>query len=159
MSKIFSITLLVLFLLTACAPASETVATPTPVGFIAPSIEVVDKFYKTIDDAQMKEDLLVSWNMLTFEFQCSPKIAPNCDTSKFQDKWWQVEVAYKLYDCGDNVVIAEETHSPRGDALPSTSATPKFTLFKVVSTEDGLLIDNISSVQALEDDCVLVSQN
>ena len=64
-------------------------------------------------------------------------------------------MVYKLYDCGDNVVIAEEMRYPRSDASPSTPAALKFSRFKLKQTEDGLLIDDISPAQAPGDGCVL----
>jgi hypothetical protein len=153
-------TLLLIVLLGACAPAPTPAPTSTSAVAITVSpVEVVDKFYKIINEAQTETEVLAAYNLFTNEAMCSPKIAANCDTSKFQNKWWQVKVTYKLYDCGDNVVIAEETRYPRDPSAPSTPAAPKFSRFKLAPTEDGLLIDDISPAQAPGDGCSLAIES
>lgn len=153
--------LLLIVLLSACAPASKPVPISTPASPIISPVEVVDNFYKKINEAQTETEILAAYNMFTNEAMCNPKIAANCDTTKFQNKWWQVKVTYKLYDCGDNVVIAEEIRYSRDPSAPSTPDAPKFSRFKLVQTEEGLLIDDLSLAQAVADGCILAlkSQN
>lgn len=156
MKRIFPFTLLFVFSITACAPATEPVPTPTPVGFTAPSVEVIDTFYTSINNAQTQDDLFVSWDLLTNEAQCNPR--EKCELSNFQKKWWESKAAYKLYDCGPNYVIAEETRYSRNDGSLSTPAPPKFWRYQLVETADGLMIKDISGTQSPGDDCVLVSE-
>ena len=159
MSTPLRFSLLLIVFLSACAPASTPVPTSAPVDSMASPADIVEKFYKTINDAQTKDDLLSAFTLITNEAVCSPKIAPNCDTSKFQEKWWQVKVVYKLYACGEDVVIAEESRYPRDPSAPSTPIAPRFSRFTVAQTEDGLLIAEISPTQALEDGCVLAIES
>lgn len=128
MKWILLCTLLFVFFLSACAPASEPVPTPTPVGFKAPYVELVDTFYKIINNTQTKDDLFESWDMLTNEAQCNPR--EKCEYANFQIKWQDSKAAYKLYDCGSNRVIVEETRYPRRDSSPLTSAVSRFWVIK-----------------------------
>ena len=159
MKTILRFTLLLIVLLSACAPVSMPVSTSTPTDPMVTSVEAVDNFYKKINEAQTEMELLVAYNMFTNEAMCSPKIAANCDTFKFQDRWWPVKVAYKIYDCGDNVVIAEETRSPRDPNVPATPDAPRYSRFKLVQSETGLLIDDLSLTKAPGDGCVLALES
>ena len=154
MSKILLCLPLFVFSLSACAPAPEPASTPTSVGFTAPSVELVDTFYKIINNAQTKDDLFESWDMLTNEAQCNPR--EKCEYANFQKKWQDSKTANKLYDCGSNSVIVEETRYPRSDNSPLSSVASRFWRYQMVETENGLMIKNISGTQAPGDDCVLI---
>jgi len=154
MNKIFLL-LCILVLIPSCAPTSTPVPTSTPDGLISPSVEVVDKFYKTINEAQKEEDLWAAYMMLTTEAMCSPYIFAYCEPSSFQKKWWKSKVAYKLYDCGDNVVIAEETRYPRGDDSLDNSSASRLSRFKLTQTEEALLISDVSFTPSIAEGCVL----
>lgn len=155
MRKIVFFTLSLLFSFAACAPATDPVPTSTPVGYVAPAVEVVDKFYKAINEAQTEADLLVPFNMLTTIAMCNYRIVPYCDATMFQTKWWKLKVTYKLYDCGNNDVISEEMLYPRSDSSPSTPAAPKFWRYELVQNEEGGLINDITATQTPGEGCVL----
>jgi hypothetical protein len=152
--------LLFFALVTSCAPTPVPVylptLAPTLVGFISASVETVDTFYKNINGAQSEADVLLAFNLLTTQAMGNPKIVPLGDVSKFQDKWWKLRVSYKLYDCGANVVFAEEIFYPRSDSSPVTPTLPHFLRFDLMQSEEGILISNITLADAPGEGCVLV---
>lgn len=154
MNKIVLFMLSFLLFFTACAPALTS--TPAPLKSTSTFVETVDAFYRKINEAQSKEDLLLAFNLLTTMAMGNPKIVPLGDVSKFQDKWWELKVSYKLYDCGENVVFAEETLYPRSDSSPVTPTAPHFMRFDLMQSEEGTLIDNITRADAPREGCVLV---
>jgi hypothetical protein len=115
----------------------------------------VDKFYTTINEAQKEEDLYAAYMLLTIEAMCNPYLFATCEPTVFQAKWWKLKVTYKLYDCGENVVIAEETRYPRSGALPGTPSAPKLSRFTLAQTDDGFLIMDASFAPAIAEGCVL----
>lgn len=154
MNKIMPFMLLFLLFFSACAPAPTS--TPAPLGATSAFVETVDTFYRRINEAQSEVDVLLAFNLLTTMAMGNPKIVPLGDVSKFQDKWWKVTVSYKLYDCGENVVFAEETLYPRSDSSPVTPTPPHFMRFDLVQSEEGILISNIARADAPAEGCVLV---
>ena len=154
MNKVMPFMFLFLLFFTACAPAPTP--TPAPIGTTSAFVETVDTFYRRINEAQSEVDVLLAFNLLTTMAMGNPKIVPLADVSKFQDKWWELKVSYKLYDCGEDVVFAEETLYPRSDSSPVTSTPPHFMRFDLVQSEEGILISNITRADAPRESCVLV---
>jgi hypothetical protein len=154
MNKIMLITLsFVLLFTTACAPAPTS--TPAPLGSSA-YVETVDTFYRKINEAQSEADVLLAFNLLTTMAMGNSKIVPLGDASKFQEKWWKVTVSYTLYDCGANVVFAEETLYPRSDSSPVTPTPPHSVRFDLMQDEEGILISNITRADVPGEGCVPV---
>jgi hypothetical protein len=154
MNKIVLFMLSFLLFFTACAPAPTP--TPAPLGSTSAFVETVDTFYRKINEAQSEADVLLAFNLLTTMAMGNPKIVPLSDASKFQDKWWELKVSYKIYDCGENVVFAEETLYPRSDSSSVTPTPPHFMRFDLMQSEEGILIDNITRADAPREGCVLV---
>ena len=154
MNKVMPFMFLFLLFFTACAPAPTS--TPAPLESTSTFVETVDAFYRRINEAQSEVDVLLAFNLLTTMAMGNPKIVPLADVSKFQDKWWELKVSYKLYDCGEDVVFAEETLYPRSDSSPVTSTPPHFMRFDLVQSEEGILISNITRADAPRESCVLV---
>lgn len=156
MNKIVLFMLSFLLFFTACAPAPTS--TPIPLGSTPAFVEIVDAFYRKINEAQSEADVLLAFNLLTTQAMGNPKIVPLSDASKFQEKWWKVKVSYKLYDCGANVVFAEETLYPRSESSPVTPAPPHFLRFDLMQNEEGILISNITRADAPREGCVPVPE-
>ncbi len=154
MNKIMLFMLSFLLFFTACAPAPTS--TPAPLGSTSAYVETVDAFYRKINEAQTEADVLLAFNLLTTMAMGNSKIVPLGDASKFQEKWWKVTVSYTLYDCGANVVFAEETLYPRSDSSPVTPTPPHFVRFDIMQNEEGILISNITRADAPGEGCVLV---
>lgn len=154
MNTIMLFMLSFLLFFTACAPAPTS--TPAPLGSTSAYVETVDTFYRKINEAQTEADVLLAFNLLTTMAMGNSKIVPLGDASRFQQKWWKVKVSYKLYDCGENVVFAEETLYPRSDSSPVTPTPPHFVRFDIMQNEEGILISNITRADAPGEGCVLV---
>lgn len=154
MYKIMLFMLSFLLFFTACAPAPTS--TPAPLGSTTAYVGTVDTFYRRINEAQTETDLLLAFNLLTTHAMGNPKIVPANDASKFQAKWWKSKVSYKLYDCGANVVFAEETLYPRSDSPSAAPAAPRLLRFDLMQNEEGILINDITHADAPGEGCVLV---
>ena len=140
--------------LSACAPAA--VGT-TPVqqtdGDLSLSVQKLDVFYTGINEAQSKDEFYAPWDMLTSRTQCFPRYA--CDISYFQDWWWQWKVAYKLYDCGSNRVIAEELRYPRTGSAAAEEIKPQFWRYEMVVSDERWMINEIKFSQPPGSECPL----
>ena len=141
--------LLLAFSFLACTPAE----TPTPETDPVSAVPILEAFYQRINTAQSVDDLNLAWAMLSNDAQCSP--IEKCELTLFQEKWFPLQVSYKLYDCGDGEAIAEEIRFPRGESLNSVSASPRYWKYKITAIDDVYMIDKISLVQELADGCVL----
>jgi hypothetical protein len=146
--KIILSALLFLVLFTSCAPASAPTLT------VVDAVATVDKFYKLINDAQTKDDLVEPWVMLTSEEQCNPR--DKCELANFQTIWWQWKVSYKLYGCSSNRVVAEEIRYPREDNSSSVTATSQYWEYQLVEFEEKIMISDRYFTQAPGGDCVLM---
>lgn len=155
MKNILRFSLFLIVTLSACAPASTPVPTSTSADLVLPYVVVVDNFYRTINEAQMEEDLFAAYKLLATQAMCNQHIFASCESTTFQTRWWKWKAAYKLYDCGDNVVIAEETRYPRDDNSLASS-NPRFLRFKLTQIEDSLLISDVSFTPSSGDGCILV---
>jgi hypothetical protein len=154
MNKIVFFMLSFLLFFTACAPAPTS--TPAPLGSTSAFVGTVDAFYRKINEAQTEADVLLAFNLLTTMAMGNSKIVPLGDASKFQEKWWKVTVSYTLYDCGANVVFAEETLYPRSDSSPVTPTPPHSVRFDLMQDEEGILISNITRADVPGEGCVPV---
>ena len=153
MKRILVRTVLFVFFITACTPAPEPVSIPTPVDFMAPSVEMIDTFYKIINNAQAKDDLFASWDMLTNEAQCNAR--EKCEYVNFQATWQDSKVAYKLYDCGSDRVVAEEMRYPR-DGDVSMAGEAQYWKYQLVEFDGVLMISDVRKSQVPGEDCALV---
>lgn len=150
MKKILLIPLLVAILLAACSPAP--VSTPVRASDISQAVMTVDMYYTLINIAQTLEDYLPPWNMLSLQEQCNPR--DKCDIRYFHDRWSQVQVYYRLYDCGPDLVVAEEFLYTRGSTPEHLPATSKFWTYQLVDY-DGVLQINDAYARKPGDGCVL----
>ena len=139
---------------TSCTSAATEAPTATPVGSVANAVETINTFYTLINDAQTENDLIQPWQMLTPETQCNPR--DQCQLFMFTDRHWPNKVLYKLYDCGQNSVVAEEMQYPR-DADASATGDAQYWKYQVIETEDGMKISGIRKAQVPGNDCVLVT--
>jgi len=150
MKKQFLFILLFSVLVTSCASPA-----PVPTPTTADAVATVEKFYKIINDAQTKDDLIPSWVMLTLEGQCSdPK--GFCTLTYFQENWWRWKVNYELYGCSPTRVVVKETLIPRGDNATSTPPAPRYWEYQLVETESGMMINDRRFTPSPGEDCVLM---
>ena len=143
-------------LVTSCAPTPAPVYLPTlaPTDAASSAVAMIDSFYTVINTAQTKDDLSKLWNMLTLDEQCNALY--QCNMDRFQDKLWQAKGPYRLYDCGSNIIVAEETRYPQSDSSSATPDAPRFWHYELMQTEDGFLISDVSVAQAPGEGCVPV---
>jgi len=143
--------------LPSCAPGATEVPTVTPVGAVSTAVETVDAYLTLINDAQTDYDFNEPWSMLTPAGQCSDP-RDFCTMFNFGDRMIKWKTVYKLFDCGSNLVLAEEFLYPR-EAEPSSASTPQYWKYQVVENDDGWLISDIYRGKGLEDDCFLAIDN
>ncbi|MCE9646935.1 MAG: hypothetical protein K8S20_13120 [Chloroflexi bacterium] len=143
---------LVFTLLAACAPAP--ISTPQPDRSNAPAIAMVEQFYTGINDAQVLNDLGRSWALLSNDAQCNS--VNHCDLVYFEDRWWNSKAIYTLYDCGPNLVAAEERKYPRDADPASASGNPTYWLYQLNDYDGSLLISKMDLIQAPGPECVPV---
>lgn len=154
MKQILILSLVFLVLVTAaCAPASTPVPTLAPAGPISPAVITVDMYYTFINAAQDATELVIPWNMLTLEEQCNPR--DKCELLNFQNKWWQSNVLYRLYDCGTDIVTAEEMRYPRGSKPPSEFSGKQFWIYELVDFDGIMLIGDSYLAKEPGEGCVL----
>jgi len=151
--------ILFLFLVLACSACRAT-STPIPDQTLEPSgtadVTVVEEFYRSINEAQSQGDLGRPWDMMTNQAQCNPR--DKCELGYFEQIWWKSKAAYKIYDCDANRVIVQEVRYPRDAASASTPTAPRFWSYQLSEVDGVLMIAGISALQALGDECVLVSE-
>jgi hypothetical protein len=150
MKRILFVPLVLAVILAACAPAP--VSTPVPGSGISQAVMTVDMYYTFINIAGTLEDYLPSWNMLSQTVQCSP--ADRCDIQNFYERWSQVQVYYRLYDCGPTLVTAEEFLYPRGSTPADLPTDSKFWAYELVDN-NGILKINDARPKKPADGCSL----
>jgi hypothetical protein len=149
--------LLLVMLSTSCSPASTEVPTMTLTGSVPNAVKTVDKFLTLINDVQNAYDFNEPWSMLTPEEQCgNPR--DMCTMFNFGDRLMKWKEVYRLFDCGSNLVLAEEFRYPR-EAESSSVSTPQYWKYQVVENDDVWLISDIYRGQSLEGDCFLAIDN
>ncbi len=162
------ITILSQFLLTAllisCAPTPAPIYLPTFIPTSAstaassaevklPVVQIVETYYKQINAAQSPNDLGKPWDLLSTKEQCNPR--DGCDLSYFQTRWWEWKVIYKIYECGSNTVIVEESRYPR-EADPATATLKSsFVRFQLIQGEEKIFINKRQTVIEMDEGCVL----
>jgi len=157
MIRKLSFTLLLAAIFTSCAPNATEVPTATPIGAVSAAVETVDRYLTLINDAQTDFDFNEPWNMLTPEGQC---IDPRdwCTMFNFGERMMKWRSVYSLFDCGSNLVLAEEFRYPR-EAEPPDISTPQYWKYQVVENDDVWLINDIYKGQGIEDECYLAVDN
>lgn len=157
--------LLLVAILTSCVPTSAPIYLPTFIPTLAstaassveiklPVVQTVESYYKQINDAQSPNDLIKLWDMPSSEEQCNPRYG-GCDLSNFQTWWWKWKVIYKIYECGTNTVMAEESRYPR-EADPATATLKvSFIRFQLLQGDEKIFITKGQAVPQLDAGCVL----
>jgi len=137
-------------LITSCAPS-----TPARTVTTADAVETVEKFYKIINDAQIEDDILASWVMLTTDGQCSdPK--NYCTLAYFERNWWRWKVDYELYGCSPNRVAVKETLIPRDNNTASAAPASRYWEYELVETESGIMINDKYFIKSPDENCELM---
>jgi len=157
MIKKLFFTLLFVALFTSCAPKPTEVPTVTPVGSVSVAVETVDRFLTLINDVQTDYDFNEPWSMLTPAGQCSDP-RDFCTMFNFGDRLIKWKTVYRLFDCGSDLVLAEEFRYPR-ETEPFAVPTPQYWKYQVVDNDDVWLINDIYRGQGLEDKCFLAIDN
>ena len=154
MKRVLFASVLLVMLVSGCAPAATPAPTSTPVGAISPAVRALDEYYREINEARSQNDFNKPWDMLTNQEQCNFRY--KCELSYFQDFWGKSKVRYRLYDCGSDRVLAEEMYYPReGDSNSAVTGT-KFWKFQLVELEGRWMIDDTSAKQGPLAECSLV---
>lgn len=141
-------------LLSSCTPAEAITSTPVTVEDRSVYVETVDTFYNLSNDAQSKDDFYKPWDMLTNSTQCGARY--KCEYSNFQEWWWQWKVAYKLYDCGSNLVIVEERRYPRTESAAAETTEPQYWKYELSFFDEAWMVSEIKLTQPPGSECLLV---
>jgi len=157
MIRKLSFILLLAAILTSCAPNATEVPTMTPVGTVSAAVETVDRYLTLINDAQTDYDFNEPWSMLTPAGQCSDP-RDFCTMFNFGDRMIKWTTVYRLFDCGSDLVLAEEFLYLR-EAEPSSDSTLQYWKYQVVENDDVLLINDIYREKGLKDECFLAIDN
>jgi hypothetical protein len=112
------------------SPTQTIISAPTETA-LSPAIQVVDQYYKYINNAAIDDDLSRAWDLLTRKLQCNP--SDQCNFETYKNYWWGLQVHYKLYDCGSNIIDAELNHFLRG-LQPLEDITPVY--LQIILTEE-----------------------
>lgn len=108
--------------------------TPTEVT-LSPAIQVMDQYYKYINNANIPDDFSRAWDLLTQKLKCNS--SDQCKFENYRDFWLGQQVNYKLYDCGANEVDTELIYYKRG-TQPDINKAPVFLRYTLVE-ENGQL--------------------
>jgi hypothetical protein len=125
--------------------------TNTPAKTLSPAVQTMVRYYTYINEARISEDLSRAWDLLTTKLQCNP--ADNCSFAHYRDWWWQLQVQYRLYDCGSNTVDARLLYHARGAEAPSPSAQPNYIRYVLIDDEGTLRINSAEIVTGISAYC------
>ena len=154
MKRCLFASILLIVLVSSCVPTSTPTPAPAPADAISPAVATIDTFYQYINDAQSPNDLGKPWDMYTLEAMCNPR--DYCDLTIFTDRWWSSKLNYRLYDCGNNRVIAEEMRYPRDNDSTVAPAKPQYWKYQLIEVEGRWMIDDTSARKSLDAECMLV---
>lgn len=124
-----------------------------PENVLSPAVQVVDLHFSSINDAINKDDLIRSWNLMTYNFQCNP--SDKCEFSTYQDWWWQWHVSYTVYDCDPYTVVVRYILAPRNQPS-STSNTIFYERYSLIEENAVLKINEGHLIDNLDDSCTPV---
>ncbi|WKZ34958.1 MAG: carboxypeptidase-like regulatory domain-containing protein [Anaerolineales bacterium] len=127
---------------------AQTITTPPTENTLSPAIQVMDQYYQYINNAAIDNDLSRAWGLMTRKLQCNP--SDQCNFETYKNYWWDLQVHYKLYDCGSNIIDAELNYFLRG-LQPLEDITPvyfQYTLTEEVGQLKLYSAENIDGISA-----------
>jgi hypothetical protein len=134
------------------APPTEII-TPTPTELaLSPAIQVTDQYFRYINNAAIKDDLSRAWDLMTQKLQCNP--SDQCNFITYRDYWWGLQVHYKLYDCGANIVAVELVYYLRG-MQPLEGASPSYLRYTLAEENNQLRLYSIENIDGISAYCPL----
>ncbi len=72
----------------------------------------------------------------------------------YKNYWWKLQVQYKLYDCGSNVVSAELLFYSRG-STPNSSKKPEYVTYELIDENGQLKLNSGTPVPGISSYCEL----
>lgn len=133
-------------------PPTEII-TPTPTELaLSPAIQVTDQYFRHINNAAIKDDLSRAWDLMTQKLQCNP--SDLCNFITYRDYWWGLQVHYKLYDCGSNIVATELVYYARG-TQPLEGGKPSYLRYTLAEEDSQLKLYGAENIDGISAYCPL----
>ncbi|MGB8982135.1 MAG: hypothetical protein WCC12_09680 [Anaerolineales bacterium] len=134
------------------APAASEKAPVSAEITLSPAVQTVDQYLRFINEAKSNSELSRAWDLMAEEFRCNP--TDKCSLENFNNRWWSIQIRYKLYDCGPDTVAAELIYYGR-NALPDLSGSPSYIEYGLIEDGAQLRINRGSVVAGIGASCKL----